>query len=535
MSTPLSGHGVEPGGDERGGPLLSRREGVFWLGLLLLAAIWPLLVFAHPYGQDTPNHLARAFVLLHPDDPLLNRHLIVDWMPAPNLAWDLFAVVVGQWLPIAMVLRVFMVLSVLLTVSGLLVLSRETVGRWTFVPLLGLPFLFNSGYTKGFLSFEFSIGIALFAAAWWHHAAPERWLLRLIVATLLATLLFFSHFESFAIYGVYVLGLEIARLLARRKADPGTPFWPWFRRLVRDGLQVVPALLIVVLLPLFGTDRIALSLKVGEWHWPWRRFAELWRLIDVGYFFPSIFFLLAVVGLFAILSRRRLLRPVRPPLVALTIFAVIYFIIPNSISATHFVVWRIALGALLFLLASLAPTERMTRRAARFGLLATLVILVGLSGWQARSFAIFAAERADYLALIARVPEGSTMAVMHTTTNTDAIEFDRIGVFHMSTEAVIARRITVQNLFTTPGQQPIRYRNPLLAGNPFLSSTKIRVGKEGLAWADYLGQFQWVVLHGSADSPVEDSEVPGFRPVAGKGYFELYCRLPAPDRQGTCS
>lgn len=522
-------------GGKPAAPRFAGPEAAFWVTLLVLAVIWPLLVFAHPYGQDTPNHLARAYVLMHASDPLLAQHLSVAWMPVPNLAWDLFAVGVGQWLPLELALRSFVLMGVLLAIAGLFVLSRVTVGRWTLVPLLGLPFLFNSGYTKGFLSFEFSIGIVLLAAAWWRHAAPQRWLRRLVVATVLATMLFFAHFESFAIYGVYVLGLEIARFRAERKSDPDAPMGPWFLRLFRDGLQAVPALVIVLILPLFGTESVGFRAMAGVWHWPWRRFAELWRLIDVGTVVPSIGFLLAVAVLFGVLFRRRMLGFVRPPLVALTIFAVIYFIIPDSISATQFVAWRIALGTVLFLIAALVPTDKMTRRAMRFSLAATFLILVGLSGWQAGSFAKVEAERADYHALIADVPEGSAMAVFHLTDSNDQIEYDRIGLYHMSTEAVVARRITVQNLFTDPGQQPLQYRDPGLAGDPFLVSAVKRVLKAGLTWPDYLGQFQWVVLRGDETHPIGNTPVPGFRPVTRKGSFALYCRLPVPDRPGTCS
>ncbi|MBZ0215692.1 MAG: hypothetical protein K8F25_03985, partial [Fimbriimonadaceae bacterium] len=176
------------------------RDFLLWSLAFTLAVSWPLFLFTYPSAQDIPNHLARAYILLNPGDPALAAHFQINWKPIPNLAWDSFAVVVGKYLPLSSTLKIFMLFGSAFTLTGVFLLNRVAAGRLTWTPLAAVPFLFNAGYSRGFLSFNLGIGIALIACAWWAMMSERNWLQRLVVASLFSTLLFYVHLAAWGIY-----------------------------------------------------------------------------------------------------------------------------------------------------------------------------------------------------------------------------------------------------------------------------------------------------------------------------------------------
>ena len=66
----------------------------FWLAALalVLISLVPFVVVDVPAVLDYPNHLARIFVLAHPDDPDLSRFYAPHWRILPNLWFDVLGV-----------------------------------------------------------------------------------------------------------------------------------------------------------------------------------------------------------------------------------------------------------------------------------------------------------------------------------------------------------------------------------------------------------------------------------------------------------
>src|SRR5208283_1104016 len=81
--------------------------------VLLLLPIWSV---AFPPLLDYPNHLARAFVLLHLHDPhfSFSQWYRADWGLYPYLGMDASLAVLGRIFPIEMAGRVFLSLCALL-------------------------------------------------------------------------------------------------------------------------------------------------------------------------------------------------------------------------------------------------------------------------------------------------------------------------------------------------------------------------------------------------------------------------------------
>src|ERR1019366_8806290 len=70
-----------------------------WLAALAVLLL-PFLLVDVPPVLDYPNHLARIFVLAHPDDPILARFYAPNWHITPNLGFDPIAMLLLRVLPV---------------------------------------------------------------------------------------------------------------------------------------------------------------------------------------------------------------------------------------------------------------------------------------------------------------------------------------------------------------------------------------------------------------------------------------------------
>jgi hypothetical protein len=508
----------------------ANRDVLIWGAGFSLAAIWPLLLPGYPPFQDLPNHVARVFVLLHPDDPALSAHFSIEWKAIPDLAWDVFGVLVGRWLPLDVTVKLFILLSMGLTLGGLFLLNRALVGRWTWAPLLFVPFLFNSGYTKGFLSFNFAVGLALVACACWAFGSEARWGRRLALASVLSTVLFFSHLLAWGCYGVFALCFELGNLVTAWRRDGPRVLPGRLAGLARDGLQALPPLLIVAMAALSEKGGYGLAGVLGEFTPPWDRVAEIYHIMDVGAAIPSQIFLAVVGPLALLLLVARKARLVWRRTLAIPVFLALMMAMPNEIFDTHFVVWRFGLFAVLLAFACAIPLEDISSRAMRVVLAVFLATTLCLSGWIAHAKAISDAAHAEFAQLIGRVPAGSTLFVEHLGISLEDIGYDQLGTFHIGSFAVIERRIMSQNLFANPVQQPIRYREPAFAevtlnDEVLMEYLVHEMNRQGLSVPAHLAAFDWLVLHGPRPD-LDAHYVPGavFAPAGAIGAFRLYCR-----------
>ena len=503
---------------------LQDKETWLWCLAFAVAVCWPLLFFTYPSGQDIPNHLARAFILLNPQDPALGAHFEVRWTVTPNLAWDVFAVTVGKFLSLSWTLKLFMILSHALTMTGVFLLSRSAAGRWTWTPLAATPFLFHMGVSTGFLSFNLGVGLALIACAWWAANTERNWARRLVVACLFSLLVFFAHFAAWGIYGVFVLGWELSKLVRRDDTSAPVAFRSWLLRLARDGTQgLLPFAVLAFAIRYTGGGASHVG-QIAGFQWPHIRIVEASHIMDVGDWKVSLVFLGVTATYLLYLVARSSVEFSRPYAVAIVLLVTLFFAVPNEIRGTHYVVWRIALGAVLIAVASAVPTETVRARSSRFRLAVLLLITLGLSGSQAYSTYLTEAARRDYLTLIDHLPGGTSLFMAHS--GIDWSEMDhQLGNYHMSAYAVIERKVMVQNMFANPAAQPIVYRRPALNNvGVFLETLDDNLRTHDLIASEHFSQFDWVVIHGPDRVP-EQSYLPeeDYHLIREVGQFRLYC------------
>lgn len=485
------------------------------LGLVfLIAAFWPLAVVRDPAMQDYSNHLARAFILLHPDQ--FREAYAVRWAPIPDLGWDVWALVVGKWLPLHAAAALFFLLYFAAALSGLIALHRAFGNKTSLLPLCGTPFLLNGGYIKGFFSFDLGIALMLWALALWLWLGDERWRLRLVVGTILSTLLYFVHFYAFAVYGLFLLGLELPGRLA--KGGKGILL------LARDGLQALPAFAFIILA---GNH---LSLPTTGYQKSWQRLIDVTLLIDTNHVWLNIVLTLAMLGAIVyVLATGRARLPSRLTL-PLILCALIYVAIPDTIVGTAYVAWRTVLAAVLVIVAAMAPTGRARITVPLLTL--SLAITLLSSTLFAANAARTEDERQVFLKAIAPMPEGARLFWAHSGGTQHALLAQAAGTYHMGSEAVEARHAVVQSMFTYSGQQVLEFRDPRLSV-PGNAETFLPVIAQGFNARHqdlkaYIGLFDYVLLEGPGD-PVTEAKLPRARlkQVNQVGDFRLYAVEPS--------
>ena len=185
--------------------------------ILMAAALLPIATHPLPPLADYPNHLARTHVIDALDsDPDLARFYSVDWQIIPNLMIDLVVPVLHRFMNVYLAGQIFTVLAFVLIGSGTLALNRALTGRWSPLPLIALPLLYNGVLLVGVMNYIFGIGLALWGLAAWVLLRDRDWPWRFVVSTLFASTLFVCHLYTVGLYGLGLLAVELQRLWSRR-------------------------------------------------------------------------------------------------------------------------------------------------------------------------------------------------------------------------------------------------------------------------------------------------------------------------------
>jgi hypothetical protein len=202
--------------------------GICVLAAMLLAPIW---MAEFPPLLDYPNHLARAFVLAHVNDPHFSFREFYrsDWGAYPYLGMDASLAVLGWLLPIETAGRVFLSLCALALPGAAWFFLRQAHPDADATFLWAMLIAYNVFFLEGFLNFDLSLAVGFVTLGLW-----LRWLARpgagrWIAALAAFTALYFTHLLGFGISGLIVL---VYLALARR------PFrdWLWTGALALPGV-----------------------------------------------------------------------------------------------------------------------------------------------------------------------------------------------------------------------------------------------------------------------------------------------------------
>ena len=225
------------------------------LAVALVAAVLPIWAAPLLPMMDLPQHLATARILHSFGDPAfgVDRYHVIDFSRTQYLLWYLAVDGLSWLMPLETANRVVLSLyasGLPLSVLALLRAHR----RDPALALLAVPLVYNVFYFMGFANYITALPLLLWALALLQHCldAPDsrpRW--RLVTGTaVVALLLFYSHAQAFALYGV-LAGVTV--LLG----SPGLHPRHWWRA----ALHLVPAALAMAI----WTSRSLILATATEW------------------------------------------------------------------------------------------------------------------------------------------------------------------------------------------------------------------------------------------------------------------------------
>ncbi|UZE47299.1 hypothetical protein ONR75_20345 [Rhodopseudomonas sp. P2A-2r] len=190
---------------------------MWWLTAAALAIVLavPFFLVDVPPVQDYPNHLARYFVLAHPDDPTLSQMYAPAWRILPNLAMDVLGAALLHVTSVHAGGRMLLALSLFAPVIGVVVYSRAAFGRFLYWPLASGVIAYNGIFHLGFMNFLLSLGLALVAAAAWLVLRRRgSVVMAAIVGAISAIVIFFSHIFGVVLFALMLASIELTQLHA---------------------------------------------------------------------------------------------------------------------------------------------------------------------------------------------------------------------------------------------------------------------------------------------------------------------------------
>ncbi len=433
-----------------------RRIAILFVVLLAITAI-PIALHPLPPLSDYVDHLARMHVIATINsDPDLARYYEIDWQVIPNLMMDLIVPQFERLMNVYLAGQLYTLLSFALIVSGTLALHRRLFGRWSPLPLIAFPLLYNNIFLVGTMNYVAGIGLMLWAVTAWIALRERSWRVRLPVSTLFVLALFFCHLFALGVYGLALLAFELHRLwtsyarlrqssraAARRRLPAlATDF-------VATGLPFLPVLPLLMLSPTWGLWE-GLS---------WELAGKIDGLIYVIEVYSHSVALL-LIGIVAFLAgwalRDRALSFHAFGVAVLAVGAVIYMVLPRMLFDTYMADQRLPISLAFILLACIDLDLR--QRNVRRGLVVALLALVAIRvaeveyRWQQLSHGIQSFRQSVQL-----IDRGAKVMVAYADAD-DGSALSDFGLVHADCIALIERSALVTTEFTVVGKQILHAR-----------------------------------------------------------------------------
>lgn len=410
----------------------------------------PVVLHPLPPISDYINHLSRMHVLAAlGSDSDLTRFYQVDWQVIPNLMMDMVLPVLVRFINVYAAGQAFMITSFVLILSSAFALNRQLHGRWSVMPLLAFPLLYNHVFLVGTMNYVCGIGLSLWALVAWIALRERHWALRLPVSTLFVVALFFCHLFVVGIYGLGLLAFEFNRLWSLRPVTS--------RRLAdfaATGVAFVPVLPLLALSPTWGLR--------GNISWEmYGKLDGLFFAIDVYSGAVAVVLAGAVAVAAAWALHRRALRFHLFGMLLLCIGAAVYLAMPRIIFDTYMADQRLPISLAFMIVASvqfdfdrLGPRPVVARWAAVAVLFAALLVRVSevQTAWTALSPTI-----AQFRESVEQIDRGAKVMVAYADPD-GGDDVRDLGLVHAACLAVIERSALVTTVFTVVGKQVLHVR-----------------------------------------------------------------------------
>lgn len=490
---------------------------------VLLGSLTAIPVFTHPLPplEDYINHLARMHVIATIDrDPNLSRFYEIDWQIVPNLMMDLVVPRVARFMNVYLAGQMFTLTTFMLIISGTLALNRALFGRWSVLPLIGFPLVYNYVFLVGVMNYQFGIGLALWGMAIWVLLRERTWPLRMLASTAFVVALFFCHLCALGLYGLGLLGIELCRLTTKSHV-------PLRLRIIDFVATGVPFLVAVPLLLRSPTWQY---LADYEWE-PRGKIDGLVYIIEV-YSDIVAFALAGIVAAAAVWAvRHRLLRFHPAGWMLLLVGGIVYLALPRAMFATYMADQRVPV-AVAFMLIACTQIE-LRHQIVRRGFMALVMVVLIVRVIEVDvAWAQLSQQTLEFRNSVRRIARGSTILVA-TADPSGGDDVRDLGLVHAACLAMIERSALVTRAFTVDGKQIMHVRPDYVNevdtedGSPpsveqLIVSAVHRDGEEkGQYWNDWQKHYDYVYIlftDDDAANPAPDI----LAPVYDGGRFQLY-------------
>jgi hypothetical protein len=419
--------------------------GVLFCVLMLLASI-PIWTQPLPPLSDYVNHLARMHVIASAaTDAYLPNYYEVDWEIVPNLMMDLVVPILGRSMSVYLAGQVFTIVSFALIMSGVLALNRALFGRFSLLPFLAMPLLYNGVFLVGVMNYIFGIGLALWATAAWIALRERPWPLRLTVASLFIVALFFCHLFAVGLYGIGLLAAELWRLNETRG-------WRDWRRLGDFTASGVPFLPVVPLMLASPTMKLAGAFS-------WESVGKIDGLAYVIQVYSDIvaFFLIGVITVATVWAvRHRLLSIHRMGWFLLAVSAVVYLAMPRVLFASYMADQRLPIAVAFMAIACIDLRTHLG--VVRRGFIALVLILLAIRVIEVDvAWSNLSTTTSELRASVKRIKRGAKVLVAYADRTEGSAAAD-LGLVHGACIAMIERSALVTTAFTVVGKQIMHVR-----------------------------------------------------------------------------
>jgi hypothetical protein len=426
--------------------------------LLLVITSIPIVLHPWPPISDYINHLARMQVIATIDtDPDLARFYEIDWQVLPNLMMDLFVPSLMRVMDVYLAGQIYTVASFVVILSGTVALHRTLFHRWSVLPLIGFPLLYNNIFLVGTMNYVFGIGVALWALASWIALRERNLVLRLAVSLLFILGLFFCHLFVVGVYGVGLLAFELPRLwngmAGLRRAPAGPANGPAARRLVFEfviaGLPFLPVLPLLMMSPTWGLRKTYL------WELP-GKLEGLTYIIEVYSHGAAFFFTAAVAFALGWATRHRAVTFHVVGVAMLAVGAAVYLALPRVVFETYMADQRMPISLAFMLIACVDLNLR--HQIVRRGFATVLVVMLGIRmtevehAWGSLSEGIESFHQSVQL-----IDRGAKVIVAYADPDGGDDVHD-LGLVHAACFAIIERSALVTTAFTVVGKQIMHAR-----------------------------------------------------------------------------
>jgi hypothetical protein len=490
------------------GTISNREPGDFGFGkvavlFVLLLAITSLPIVLHPWPpmSDYINHLARMQVIANINtDPDLARFYEIDWQLIPNLMMDLIVPSLARVMNIYAAGQAYTIFSFVVIASGTLALHRQLFGRWSVLPLIAFPLLYNNVFLVGTMNYVFGMGLALWALASWIALRERNLLLRLGVSALFVLGLFFCHLFAVGVYGVGLLAFELHRLWTRARAAPGAAGGAGLGRLIFDfvvvGLPFLPILPMLMMSPTWGLR------QTYSWELP-GKLEGLVYIIEVYSHGAAFFFTAAVAFAIGWALRDRALRFHAIGVTLLAIGVTVYMVLPRVIFETYMADQRLPISLAFMLIACVDLDLR--HQVVRRGFAVVLVVMLGIrvaeveNMWSALSAGTTAFRNSVQL-----IDRGAKVLVAYADAD-GGDDLHDLGLVHADCFAIIERSALVTTAFTVVGKQIMharpeyRSRVDTADGTPPMINELVRLArnedaKSGNYWKRWTADYDYLYV-----------------------------------------